>query len=119
MATFKNATPHTINLNNGAVIEPSGVVFRIEQKTSDFNEDGIATTTYGDVTAISKDDFDKRTANPVELHIPEEEEGVYYIVSGIVAARAFRADFITPATNHKDCKRDEKGRILSVPGFIC
>ena len=29
-----------------------------------------------------------------------------------------RTDLVTPATGHKDCVRDDKGFIVSVPGFI-
>ena len=29
-----------------------------------------------------------------------------------------RTDLVAPATGHKDCVRDDKGFIVSVPGFI-
>lgn len=42
------------------------------------------------------------------------------IVSGLVlqAAPADRDDLVSPATGHRECIRDEKGMIKSVPGFV-
>ena len=101
---FVNCTPHPIRMNDGRVFEPSGSVARVSQSISEFDEDGIATQSFGEVTGL-----------------PEPKEGTVYIVSALVLGRAQaegRRDIVAPATGHKDCIRDEKGFILSVPGFI-
>ena len=53
--------------------------------------------------------------------LPEEQKGVYYIVSSIVLSALKmhgikRYDIIAPDTNR--AIRDEKGRIIGVRGFI-
>ena len=101
---FVNLTPHAITLNDGRVFEPSGVVARVEQMMSEFDRHGISVQSFGDVTGL-----------------PEPMHGVLYIVSALVLTRAQaegRKDVVAPATGHKDCVRDDKGRILSVPGFV-
>ena len=50
--------------------------------------------------------------------LPAPEEGVYLIVSALVAQAAKRADVVSPATGHPDVVRDQKGQIASVPGFV-
>lgn len=53
--------------------------------------------------------------------LPKAEVDVTLIVSPIVlsVARGFRQDCVTPATEHPDCVRNNKGHIVSVPGFVC
>ena len=101
---FINCTPHAIKLNDGRVFEPSGTVARVAQTISEFDDNRIAVQSFGVVTDL-----------------PEPKEGTYYIVSAMVLERAQiegRCDVVAPATGHKDCVRDENGRILSVPGFL-
>ena len=98
--TFVNCTPHPINLNDGRVYIPSGIVARIENSYTDFTED-ICKVVYGDLTGV-----------------PEPEEGVKYIVSAMVLAASSREDLVAPATGHKACVRNDKGFIVSVPGFV-
>lgn len=101
---FVNCTPHPIVLNNGKVFSPSGIVPRVAQSISEFDENGIATQKFGEVTGL-----------------PTPEENTVYIVSAMVLARVQiegRTDCVAPATGHKDCVRDEQGRIKSVPGFL-
>lgn len=101
---FVNCTPHAISLNDGRVFEPSGNVARVAQSISDFDEDGIAVQSFGEVTGL-----------------PEPQPGTYYIVSAMVLPRAQaegRNDVVAPATGHKDCVRNEKNFIVSVPGFL-
>jgi hypothetical protein len=46
---------------------------------------------------------------------------VLYIVSALVltaAKAAVRTDCVAPATGHPDCVRNDKGFIVSVPGFV-
>lgn len=101
---FVNCTPHAIKLNDGRVFEPTGSIARVSQNISDFDENGIAVQSFGEVTGL-----------------PEPKVGVVYIVSAMVLGRAQaegREDVVAPATGHKDCVRDEAGRIVSVPGFL-
>ena len=102
MVRFVNATPHAIALNDGRVFEPSGILPRVSQAISEFNGDLIATQSFGKVEGL-----------------PEPETGGVYIVSALVlSACKDRNDLVAPATNHKDTKRNEKGHIISVPGFV-
>lgn len=101
---FVNCTPHQVVLNNGTVFEPSGNTIRVDQKISDFDENGIAKQSFGAVTGL-----------------PEPQENTMYIVSAIAlqaAQAAGRNDVVAPATGHKDCVRNEKNFIVSVPGFV-
>jgi hypothetical protein len=100
---FINLTPHAINLNSGIVYPPSGRVARVSSVYSASpDENGIYTLTFGDV-----------------VDLPSSVEGVIYIVSAMVASRVpSRMDVVSPATGHKDCVRNEKGHIVSVPGFV-
>ena len=101
---FVNCTPPPIVLNDGRGFEPSGSVARVSQSISDFDENGIAVQSFGEVTGL-----------------PEPQIGTIYIVSAMVLSRAQaegRNDVVAPATGHKDCVRNEKNFIVSVPGFL-
>ena len=102
--SFINCTPHRVCLNDGRYFDPSGTVARVSQSISEFDANGIATQTFGSVEGL-----------------PAPETGTMYIVSSMVLSRAQaegRVDVVAPATGHKECKRDENGRIVSVPGFL-
>ena len=102
--TFVNCTPHAITLNDGRTFEPSGNVARVAQSISDFDENGIAVQSFGEVTGL-----------------PDPKPDTYYIVSAMVLPRAQaegRDDVVAPATGHKECVRNEKNFIVSVPGFL-
>ena len=102
MVKFINATPHPIVLNDGRVFEPSGVVPRVSQTITEFDSDLIAVQSFGEVEGL-----------------PEAEPGVVYIVSAMVLSAAKdRVDLVAPATNHELTIRNEKGHIVSVPGFV-
>lgn len=96
-----NLTPHTIKLNDGTEYAPSGNVARVSAGYSEFDERGICTVTFGDVSGL-----------------PEPEDDTLYVVSGMVAAAVKRADVVAPATGHPECVRNDKGHIVSVPGFV-
>lgn len=101
MATFINLTPHTINLNNGTSFPASGTVARVSSSFSQFDENGICTVNYGEITGL-----------------PEPQEGVYYIVSAMILdAVKNRKDVVAPSTGHPDVVRSD-GFIKSVPGFV-
>jgi hypothetical protein len=102
MTNFVNITPHTINLNDGTAYHPSGVVGSVTQNTTDFT-DNIATSSFG------------------ALEIPQPVDGVVYIASMVVAQSAAaigRMDVVAPATRHDETIRNDRGHIVSVPGFI-
>ena len=101
MKKFINLTPHEITLNNGAKIPASGDVARVSVDFTEFDADCICRHEYGEVVGL-----------------PEPQEGVCYIVSALVLAATDRKDVVAPATGHAQCKRNEKGLIVSVPGFV-
>lgn len=99
---FINLTPHSIKLNNGREFPSEGVA-RVSNEFTDFDEDGICSVSYGDITGL-----------------PEHKDNTYYIVSVLVLAAAKaagRTDCVAPATGHPNCVRKD-GFIVSVPGFI-
>lgn len=97
---FINLTPHAIKLNNGTIFEPAGKIARVSSHYTPFDENGISRVEFGQVE-----------------NLPEPQEGVIYIVSGMVAAAAKRPDVVSPATGHPEAVR-ENGQIVSVPGFV-
>lgn len=97
---FVNLTPHAIILNDGTVFQPSGNVARVSATFTDF-EDGICRQQFGEVTGL-----------------PNPQDGTMFIVSALVLAATDREDVVAPATGHPLCIRNEKGLIVSVPGFI-
>lgn len=101
MKKFRNFTPHPITLNSGEVFPPSGVVARVGVKFSDFDKNEIAKQSFGEVE-----------------NLPEPQEDVFFIVSAMVLSASDRKDLVAPATGHPDTKRNEKGHIISVPGFV-
>ena len=98
--TYVNLTPHAIVLNDGRSFAPSGDVARVSVSYS--NVGGVDyVPVYGDVQGI-----------------PAPKDGVRYIVSAMVFAATDRSDVVAPATGHKDVVRNDKGHIVSVPGFV-
>ena len=98
-----NLTPHAIKINNGEILEASGMVARVSNTFSDFDENGVCSVQYGDIQGL-----------------PEPKSGVVYVVSAMVLAagkNAGRTDLVAPATGHPNCVR-ENGMIISVPGFV-
>ena len=105
MVTFKNYTPHPIKLNDGRIFESVGVA-RVSSKLSHFDENGICTQMFGEVTGLPET-FEKYTL---------------YIVSSLVmnaCATTHRHSLVVaPSTGHPETVRDDKGFIVSVPGFV-
>ena len=101
--TFKNFTPHTVVITDRCEYPSLGIA-RVSQQFTEFNQDGVCSTVFGDLVGL-----------------PEPEDGVLYIVSAMVlsAGKALgRKDLVAPATGHPNTVRNEKGFIVSVPGFI-
>jgi hypothetical protein len=97
---YINLTPHAIVLNDGRVFEPAGSIARVCSTHTAFTDD-VCSVEFGEVTGL-----------------PESSEGTMYIVSALVASATKRHDVVAPATGHPEAKRNEKGQIQSVPGFV-
>lgn len=95
-----NCTPHAIVLNSGENFPISGNVARVSS-SFEANGKGFFKVAYGEVTGL-----------------PEAQKDTLYIVSAMVANATSRRDVIVPATGHPDTIRNDKGQIVSVPGFI-
>lgn len=103
MKQFKNLTPHVIVLNDGRTFASEGLA-RVSATFTDINIDGVCEQQFGEI-----------------IGLPEPEKDVVYIVSALVLAAAERIerdDCVAPATGHPECVRDERGHIVSVPGFV-
>lgn len=95
-----NCTPHEVKLNNGESFPISGNIARVSSSFEATGK-GFFKVAYGEVTGL-----------------PEAKADTLYIVSAMVANATSRNDVIVPATGHPDTIRNEKGQIVSVPGFI-
>ena len=111
MLTIINLTPHTIKINSGKEFPPSGMVARVSAQFS-------LTTS----PELLKEEIYIYTVEYGEIEgLPEPEEGKLYIVSAMVleaGKRIGRNDLLAPATGHPETIRNERGEIISVPGFI-
>jgi len=121
---FVNCTPHAIVLNSGITIEPSGSVARVAASFSPFDKNGVSEQVFGEVTDLPSPV--DRVLDGLAITNPDPYPSVgyeetLYIVSGLVltaAKAAGRQDVVAPATGHPECVRNEKGHIVSVPGFV-
>ena len=82
------------------MIKASGIIARVSDKFSEFDNKLCCHVSYGKIE-----------------NLPAPEQGKIYIVSAMVLAATDRKDVVAPATGHNECVRD-KGLIVSVPGFI-
>lgn len=129
---YVNCTTHAINLNNGRVFEPSGIVARVAETFEDVSHCTVSAATSAGACAEAQTfgyceseclgwepEFDSQYGEITGL--PEPVEGTLYIVSGLVlsAAKAQgRTDCRGPATGHPETVRNDKGHIVSVPGLV-
>ena len=100
MTTFLNFTPHDIVLNDGRRFPSMGVA-RVDSSHTDFDKNGICSVKFGDIKGL-----------------PDPKDGVFLIVSALVMNASKRDDLVAPATGHPDTVRNDKGHIVSVPGFV-
>ncbi len=101
-----NKTPHPIVVRNEkgeTIYSPEGEVARLQTETRVVSE---------------LDGFEVEEAVVIGNNLPEPQEGVVLIVSGMVlsALKGVRSDLVAPNTNK--AVRNEKGHIVSVPGFV-
>lgn len=120
-----NMTPHEISLNNGQTFAPSGQVARVAAK---FEHTAMISGCECDICRNGAgvgcpsngiDIFEQRFGD-VEC-LPDPAGGTFHIVSAMVldaVKSAGRTDCLAPATGHPDTVRNEKGHIVSVPGFV-
>ena len=94
-----NLTPHPLKIA-GVIIPPSGTVARVKAGFSTI-DDGVCHQTFGSV-----------------IDLPDPQEGVRLVVSGLVFAATGRLDVFAPATGHPDVVRNDQGHIVSVPALI-
>lgn len=101
-AAVINLCPHVIRLNDGTEYPSSGVVARVSAEYKTLNTNPLCfEVVYGEVAGL-----------------PAHQDGVDYIVSGMVAAACpGRGCLLVPATGHPDAVRRD-GNVYSVPGFI-
>ena len=100
MVTFKNYTPHEVCLNDGTKYSSLGIA-RVANSFTAFDKIGCCHVNYGEVEGL-----------------PAPEKCVVLIVSAMVLSASDRTDLVAPATGHPDAVRNEKGQIVSVPGFV-
>lgn len=95
-----NLTPHTINeVETGETFPPSGSVARVE-------------ATYNQVGMLENIRLFKVEYGEIE-GLPEPEDGIVYIVSGMVKAATDRVDVVAPG----ELVRDESGKPIGCRGF--
>lgn len=97
---YINCTPHPIVLKDGTTYQPSGDIVRVSASFEEV-EPGVYRQVFGEIQGL-----------------PEAQDGVRYIVSGLVLSASDRQDLVAPATGHPEVVRNEKGHIVSVPGFV-
>lgn len=97
---FRNFTPHDVVLNSGEVFKSEGIA-RVSASFTEFDENKICNQVLGEVYGL-----------------PEKQENTFIIVSILVLQASNRDDLVAPATGHPECVRDERGQIISVPGFV-
>jgi len=100
MNKFKNYTPHEVCMNDGTKFPSMGIA-RVGNTFTEFDANGICSVKYGEIQGL-----------------PEPEDGVFLIVSAMVLSASNRVDLVAPATGHPEAKRNERGQIVSVPGFV-
>lgn len=106
MTSIVNLTPHAVTVGD-VTYPPSGDVARVSVDHIDTGHrlcgQPIYRTVYGDVVGVP----------------PCAGDGVFYIVSKLVVdASPDRFDLVAPASGHPDVVRNDKGHIVSVPGFV-
>ena len=105
MVSIRNLTPHAITVDNGVT-------------STTYNPDGLVARVMTESTVVGEVDGFEVVANTVTGdNLPAPVDGVYLLVSAMVLGlRPDRADLIAPNTGA--AKRNEKGHIVSVPGFV-
>ena len=129
---FVNCTPHEINLNDGRSFAPSGHVARVSMMFSKFDSTGVCEQVPGEVEGLpvltghycgNCETFCEAESNGNCVNFWDCVENVIFIVSAMVLDANKRSknpftNLVAPATGHPETVRNEKGHIVSVPGFV-
>ena len=138
MTTIINLTPHAINVkaahHKAALTFPaSGEVARVSVKFEEIDPcpfggglcDYCNTECHSNAIMAPSDMGGQSIPEYRQVFgavegLPEPQPGTLYIVSAMVlsALAGSRSDVVAPATGHPACVRNDKGHILSVPGFV-
>lgn len=105
MTKIINCTPHDIVMTDGTTFKPSGQVARVT----------VYQTDAGNIAGIP---VKKQMFSDI-VDLPAPHDDTVYIVSAIVLAAAKergRTDVVAP--NTASAYRNDKGQIVSVPGFV-
>jgi len=108
VVSFVNLTPHAIVMRGSdgvdVTIAPSGAVARVSELQT------VAVRMFNGIPVLARTGF-----GPV-LDLPQPQEGVVFVVSGMVLEKVIgREDVIAPATGPSDgAVRNEKGHIIAV-----
>ena len=138
MTTIINCTPHAINVKASyhkaaLTFEPSGKVARVsvgfekidpcpfgggQCETCDYECHSNSIMAPSEMGGQAIPEYRQVFGEVIDL--PEPQPGTVYIVSAMVlsALAGSRSDVVAPATGHPECIRNDKGHILSVPGFV-
>jgi hypothetical protein len=127
---YINLTPHAIVMNDGTVFPASGQVARLKQRSVKVNHQDtfrepptlyhipFLVTAYYDTEIIIEGKADGQLLNV------EPAENTYYIVSRMVSDFTkrhnlkYRRQYMAPDTTHIEVVRNERGQVVSVPGFV-
>lgn len=104
MTKVVNLTPHDIN-----IIGNDGQVLQTFPASGDLARCQVSREQVGEVNGIPVN----RTVFGAVTGLPEQQEGVVYIVSALVAQATKRDDVLIP----DDAVRDEQGRIIGCRAF--
>jgi len=105
---FVNCTPHEITVLNDVgelVLSPSGIIPRVSQSPL------VPAMTIMGVQMLQGGEFGEVEG------LPAPEEGVLYVVSGMVFGATDRKDVVAPATDPANVIRNDKGHVIGVRAF--
>ena len=132
MTKIVNCTPHSISIlvdGETKTLEPSGIIPRVE--TTEIKADEIYccdnNCKKGKAGRCGQNDpmlsCTRKLFSCVKqekgevIGLPDEEEGVFHLVSGMVFSASDRPDLLAPDTG-KTAIRNEKGHIVSVTRLL-
>lgn len=112
--SFMNLTPHDVKIvvaeGQEVVIKPSGAIARCTEVP--MNKSETRTVVFNGAAITLR----KQVWSDV-VGLPDPQDGVLYIVSGIVRDRVKRDDVVAPDTS-LGAVRDDSNRIVGVMGLV-
>jgi len=111
---IKNLTPHAIN-----IVDQDSNIIKTFQPIDGYSPIRIPKVTNETGMTILGIPLVSKTVKLDEVNIPNPEDGVTFLVSGMVLdfvkKHTTRTDFVAPDTDR--AVRNEKGHIVGVPAF--